>query len=60
MYAERIHNIRTQAVRCRELAETASDVEVAEELRRIAAEIEDAIAVLGKQRSEDVSDVVAL
>ena len=60
MYSERIHNIRSQAVRCRELAKTASDAEVAEELRRIAAEIEDAVAVLAKQRSEDMSDAVAL
>ena len=32
MHSEHIQNIHSKALRCRELAETASDAEVAEEL----------------------------
>lgn len=60
MISQSILDIRSKALRCRELAEAASDAEVAEELRRIAADIEDAIVVLGTQCPDDVSSSVAL
>jgi hypothetical protein len=53
MTSEHIQNIRFKAMRCRELAEGASDTEVAEELLRIAAELEAALHVLGDQPSLD-------
>ena len=53
MNAEHIETIRFKALRCRELAESASDAEVAEELRRIAAEIDTAIAVFGSDRTKE-------
>ena len=53
MTSQHIETIRFKALRCRELAESASDAEVAEELRRIAAEIDAAIAVLGTERTEE-------
>ena len=52
MNAEHIETIRFKALRCRELAESASDAEVAEELRLIAAEIDAAIAVLASERTK--------
>ena len=53
MKPEYIQTMRFKALRCRELAETASDAEVAEELLRIAAELETAVHVLGDERSEE-------
>ena len=53
MKPEYIQTIRSKALRCRQLAETASDTEVAEELLRIAAELETAVYVLGDERSEE-------
>jgi hypothetical protein len=55
MNAEYVQNMRLKALRCRELAKTASDAEVAEELLRIAAEIETALHLLRDSRSEDAS-----
>ena len=55
MNPEYIQTMRFKALRCRELAETASDAEAAEELLRIAAELETAVHVLGDERSEEVS-----
>jgi len=50
MNPEYIQTMRFKASRCRELAETASDAEVAEELLRIAAELETAVHALGDER----------
>ena len=58
MHSEHIQNIHSKALRCRELAETASDAEVAEELLRIAAELETALHVLRDPRSEDASTLL--
>ena len=58
MISERIHNIRSKALRCRELAGAASDAEVAEELLRIATELETALHVLRDPRSEDASTLL--
>ena len=55
MNPEYIQTMRFKALRCRELAETASDAEVAEELLRIAAELETAVHVLDDERSEEAS-----
>jgi hypothetical protein len=59
MTSEHIQSIRSKALRCRELAGAASDAEVAEELLRIAAELEAALHVLGDQPSEEGSSAVA-
>ena len=58
MISEHIHNIRSKALRCRELAGAASDAEVAEELLRIATELETALHVLRDPRSEDASTLL--
>ena len=46
--------LRSKALRCRELAETASDAEVAVELLHIANDIETALLVLGNQHSVSI------
>lgn len=56
MTSEYIQDIQSKAVRCRELAKTASDAEVADELLRVAAELETALHLLG-QGSESGSNV---
>ena len=43
--------LRSKALRCRELAESASDAEVAAELLHIANDIETALLLLGNERS---------
>jgi hypothetical protein len=58
MHSENIQNLRSKALRCRELAETASDAEVAEELLRIATELETALHVLRDPRSEEASTLL--
>lgn len=49
--------LRSKALRCRELAETASDAEVAAELLHIANDIETTLLLLGGEPS--VSSAVA-
>ena len=56
MNPDYLQTMRFKALRCRELAETASDAEVAEELLRIAAELETAAHVLGGERSEEAPE----
>lgn len=56
MNPEHIQTMRFKALRCRELAEKASDAEVAEELLRIAAELETAVHVLGDERSKEAPE----
>ena len=56
MKPEYIQTMRIKALRCRELAETASDAEVAEELLRIAAELETAVHVLEDERSKEAPE----
>ena len=56
MKPEYIQTIRFKALRCRDLAEKASDTEAAEELLRIAAELETAAHVLGNERSEEAPE----
>jgi hypothetical protein len=46
--------LRSKALRCRELAEAASDAEVAVELLHIANDIETALLLLGNQRSASI------
>ena len=58
MNSEHIQNLRFKALRCRELAETATDAEVAEELLLIATELETALKVLRDPRSEDASTLL--
>jgi hypothetical protein len=53
MKPEYIQTMRFKALRCRELAKAASDAEVAEELLRIAAELETAVHALGDEQSEE-------
>jgi hypothetical protein len=59
MNSEFVQNIRLKALRCRELAKAASDPEVAEELLRIAAELETALHLIGNSRFEDASKAIA-
>jgi hypothetical protein len=56
MKPEYIQTMRIKALRCRELAETASDAEVAEELLRIAAELETAVHVFEDERSKEAPE----
>ena len=46
MQSDALNRLRAQAVRCRELAETATDPEVAEALRDMARDIEIALPVI--------------
>ena len=59
MNSEEVQKVRSKALRCRELANTASDAEVAQELLRIAAELETGLLVLGDQRSDERSKCIA-
>jgi len=58
MNSEQLQSIRSKASRCRELAKAASDSEVADELLRIAAELESALHVFGDEGSNAGPDVV--
>ena len=58
MTSEKLQSIRSKASRCRELANAASDSEVADELLRIAAELESALHVFGDEGSNGGPDVV--
>lgn len=58
MKSEYVQDIHSKALRCRELARTASDAEVAEELLRLAGELETALHLLG-QNSEGGPDAVS-
>ena len=55
MNSEEVQKVRSKALRCRELANSASDPEVAQELLRVAAELETALLVLGGERSRYVA-----
>jgi hypothetical protein len=46
LQSDALNRLRAQAVRCRELAETATDPEVAEALRDMARDIEIALPVI--------------
>jgi hypothetical protein len=50
MNSEEVQKVRSKALRCRELANSASDPEVAQELLRVAAELETALLVLEDER----------
>lgn len=54
MNSEQLQSIRSKASRCRELAKAASDTEAADELLRIAAELESALHVFGDEGSSVV------
>ena len=53
MNSNYVQEMRSKALRCRELAKTASDPEVADELLRLAAELETALHLLEDERSTD-------
>jgi hypothetical protein len=52
MNSEEIQKVRSKALRCRELSNSASDPEVKQELQRVAAELETALLVLEDERSK--------
>ena len=52
MISEEIQKVRSKALRCRELSNSASDPEVKQELQRVAAELETALLVLEDERSK--------
>ena len=55
MNSEEVQTVRSKALRCRELANSASDPEVAQELLRVAAELETALLVLEDERLKSVA-----
>lgn len=50
-YPQLVDYLRTNSVRCRSFAETASDEEAAETLRRLAEKMENAVTTLENAES---------
>ena len=58
MNSNYVQEMRSKASRCRELAKTASDPEVADELLRLAAELETALHLLEDEGSTEGRNTV--